>query len=1361
MMNNLEKNFLLSSPKFVRYKDYWTNKLSGDIPRTKILIAEKNPYHLRDRIEKVNITLTDHFSRQVIEMSKNSNLSIYLILLTGLKTLIYRYGGDKDIITASPLYKERETSETLNDIVFIRNQIYPDMTFKQLLLAIRQSTLEAYQNQDYPFEKLTDYFSNSHQSPDNKMFSTVVCALTNIHGQVETGKEELDDRLIFSFAREEDNIKGEIRYNQGIYNGLYLEQIAKHLVKILEESLQNINMEITGIPLMSPEEKKRLIIDFNKTRAEYPGTGTIPLLFAVQAAADPDKIALAAQSEDEKHSTPGVVTCAITYRELNQKSEQLAHLLKEKGVGPDNIVCLMTDRSLEMILGIMGILKAGAAYMPIDLNCPADRIEYMLADSSANVLVTTRMLAREGSKLRKYESKKNFEIFLLDFSTLPSSHPHLPPAPANSLAYIIYTSGSTGKPKGVMVEHRNVLNVIWWFARTYNIRKNPHVVLLANYTFDSSIEDIFAPLLHGGTLYIPPKEVIWEKDLLREFVDTHRINIVNFVPRALKEFLGCERHLESLNVVISGGERLEKPVRDLLIGRGYRLYNNYGPTETTVDALSQRCTADGEVTLGQPAANTTIYIFDCAGNLLPVGVPGELWIGGDGVARGYLNNIELTKEKFIPNPFVENDRIYKTGDLCRWLVDGTVEFLGRIDRQVKIRGFRIEPGEIEYQLSTHKKVKEVVVAAVNHQARIAFAHAYETPEDLYLCAYIVPTDNGEMTEIDIEELKKYLSQSLPGYMIPGHFVLLKQIPLTVNGKIDYKALPSPQLDRGEAYIAPRNRIEKRLMEIWSEVLQIDEKDTSTPPIGINDNFFKLGGHSLKALSLLSKINREFNIKVPLAELFDRSTIKELSRHIEKAAPDRYVSIEPFELKEFYTQSSTQKRFYFLQQLKAENITYNIPQCVVLEGEVDKDKLEDVFIRLIKRHESLRTSFEIINGEPIQVVHKNVEFNIQYRDAWPLLPGTWTPGSEDIEESKIEEIITDFRAPFDLAKAPLLRVRLTNLGNGKHILLVDMHHIITDGVSMTIIMEDFSALYVGKNLPPLKLQYKDYSEWYNKEKKTGKIKQQEEYWLRQFQGDIPRLNLPIDYERPAFQDFAGSSVYFEIGKDQTEALKALALREKTNLNIVMLAIFNIFLAKICQQEDIIIGIPAAGRSNPDLEDIVGAFINSLALRNYPTKEKTFIQFMKEVKEKTLAAIENQDYPFEELVTHLPLPAEANRNPLFDVMTSLTHMDSLPTRKANDIPDTKVNVHQYSFETGIAHIDMGLAVKELENSLPCQIIFSTTLFKPSTIEEIKEYYINILNQVLINQDIKLADIVISDDLLTAQSNILLKEDNEYAF
>jgi amino acid adenylation domain-containing protein len=887
---------------------------------------------------------------------------------------------------------------------------------------------------------------------------------------------------------------------------------------------------------------------------------------------------------------------------------------------------------------------------------------------------------------------------------------------AHDMLYVIYTSGSTGIPKAVMLEHRNLVNLMTYTFKHTQIDCSS-VLQFATISFDVSFQEIFSTLLSGGKLVLVDSQTRGDIPGLFQVVEKNKIKTL-FLPTSFLKFIFTEADYISLippgvRHLVTAGEQLviNDMLREYLKKNNVYLHNHYGPSEThvvTALTLDPRGEIPRRPSIGQPIMNTGIYILDKGSQLLPTGVPGELHIGGVQVGRGYLGKAALTGEKFIENPFVEGEKLYNTGDLSRWLPDGNIEFLGRIDQQVKIRGFRVEPGEIENQLLKYEEIKETVVVTKE-----------DKNGDKYLCAYIVPTDETTIEKKpNITGLRESISQTLPDYMIPAYFIYLDNIPLTSNGKLNRRALPEPEAPgTGENYVAQRNELEEKLAAIWSEVLDISQSS-----LGVHDNFFQLGGHSLKATILASKIHKNLGVKLPLVQMFKTPNIKGLAGYIKKAEPHKFVSIEPVEKKEYYCLSSAQKRLYFLQQFDPHGIVYNLVQRVPWQKEIEIEKLGKIFRKLITRHESLRTSFEIVNREPVQLVHDKVDFKIEYYE-------TGRPG-HDTEE----KVTRDFVQPFDLSRAPLMRTKLIKTGEKKYTLLIDMHHIITDGTAQDVLIKEFITLYSHgeEKLPGLALQYRDYAQWQNRAKHQESMKQQENYWIRSFSDELPVLNLPTDYPRPQIQQFEGGTVHFVFNREDTGNLKKSAEENDVTLYMCILAVFNILLSKLSGQEDIIIGTPIAARRHADLENIVGMFVNTLAIRNFPHRDKTFKTFLKEVKVRTLEAFENQEYPFEELVEMISISRDTSRNPIFDAVIMLTNQSEY----TGYIPD----IHETSYKhvKSNSKFDLTLIAVEKGKYLVSSLEYSASLFKPGTIDRMIGYFKKIAASIAARPDQKLSAI-----------------------
>jgi tyrocidine synthetase-3 len=1283
----------LAASQYGKEGEYWLEKFSDNLTRSSFPYDYPRSKSEQQREDFIKFEFNPACVSRLMEISKGLEHRLYMILTAALVALLHKYTGNNDIIIGSPIFKQEAEGNFINTVLALRNRVDCNITFKELLMQrVRQTIVEANEHQNYPIETLLFQLNMSFTGNDFPLFDVVIL-LENIHEKKYI--QHVHPNIIFSFLRTDETVEGRVEYNSSMFERSTVQRILRHFISLAEKAIFNVDIPLFEIDILGEEEKRQLLVDFNNTSTEYPADRTIDWLFEEQVARKPEATAVTYEGEP------------LSYRELNEKADRLAYYLHAVGVGAEAPIALMAENSHKVIVAILGILKAGGAYVPLNIHYPEERKKYILGDCHAKVLLTNDKKACDYVDILIDLEDENIYTSTGAFDRNSSS---------NTLAYIMYTSGSTGTPKGVMVEHRSVVRLV---KNTNYIEFNDgdSILLTGALEFDASTFEIWGALLNGLPLHLVSKDTILSHDLLKEAVRSTGVSTMWMTSPLFNQMLDEDIEIfKGLKKLLVGGDVLSLAHINRLRQRFPELMviNGYGPTENTTFSTTHRIDRDYEenIPIGHPISNSTAYIFDAWHYPVPIGIPGELFVGGDGVARGYLNNPELTAEKFLidfnrshrPNRSYISRKLYRTGDLALWLPDGTVEFLGRADHQVKIRGYRIEPVEIENYLKRIESINEAVVMCRKNR-----------DGEKYLCAYIVgekAAKPGTPKTLDVGELKKKLSIHLPDYMVPAYFLQLEELPLNTNGKVDWKALPEPEfIDSGAAYVAPRNMVEEKFVEIWSAVLGVDKGD-----IGIDSDFFELGGHSLKATIAISKFHKAFNVKIPLAELFRTPTIRELAEFIKQMTTDMFLSLKKAEKKEYYELSSAQKRLYVLHQVEPDSISYNVPQVVGLEGSLDIKKMERVFRQLIERHESFRTSFKMINEEPVQLIHDSVDFEIEYGK----VPRT-----------------SQFIRPFDLSQAPLLRVGLITREKNKYILMVDIHHIITDGTSMDLLVREFMVLYAGEELPVLRFQYKDYAEWQNSKAHKEAIKAQEEYWLKQFEGDIPVLNLPINYSRPAVQSFEGSTLSFELSVQQTHELNVLALKEGATLYMVLVALTNVFLSRICNQEDIVVGTAIAARRHVDLETIIGMFVNTLALRNYPGGEKTFRDFLQEVKGRTLEVFENQEYQFENLVEQVTVNRDASRNPLFDVVLALPNMEA----QADYIPIVEIpqlKVTPCENEIRISKFDINITFVERGKILLCTLEYCTKLFRKETIERFAMCLKNVLSSILKDPGKRIAEV-----------------------
>lgn len=1302
------QNKLFLSDYIKKQEEYWTKTFAGDLPVLNMPADFKRPAVKSFEGSHFDFKIDRELTREIVRVTEKTNTTLFMFLLAAFYVLLYKYTGQEDIVVGTPI--AGRTREDVRNIVgmfvntlAMRNYPAGNKSFAQFLMEVKENAIKSYENQEYPFEELAAKINVARDAGRSPLFDVMFvirnlnndrigfqgCGMTSYAFADSISKFDL---TLIAFEDAEE-FRFTMEYCTKLFQLETMERLSGHFKNLLKAIVKNIDASLSEIDIAGEEEKKKILHDFNRTRAEFSSDKTIHELFRKQAEKTPDHTALVFGGQ------------TLTYRELDEKANGLAKVLRDNGADRNQIVAFMVDRSPEMIICILAILKAGAAYLPIDLTYPKDRIKFMLEDSGTKLLLVkgkTEYEAVDGVRIIDLEDKS---IFLNCHDALDNINVQ------EDLAYVIYTSGTTGRPKGVLVKHTGIISLSLFFKERLHITDSDRIVQFASISFDASVWEIFMALLTGAQLHILSKDIVNDYNKFTEYLNQNGITAATLPPPYLVNMNPEE--VRSLKKLITAGSRI-----------GIDLFhkwqphvnyiNAYGPTETTICASVWECeekVLDSMQTLtsipiGRPIYNTKIYIVDQNKHLQPIGVAGELCVSGAGLAQGYLNRPELTTEKFAENPFFDgNDdsrysRMYHTGDLARWLPDGNIEFLGRIDQQVKIRGFRIEPGEIETALLKYDGIKEAAVIDKE-----------DLDKNKYLCAYF-----SASREITVSKLREHLGRSLPDYMIPQYFVQIPQIPLTNSGKVDRKALPDPEgnIHTGVAYVAAQDEIEKKLSDIWSKILNIEK-------IGVNDSFFDLGGHSLKAVSLAAKIHKELETEIPLSEIFRLATIKLQAEYIRDAVKSKYISIKPAEKREFYNASSAQKRMFMVSRLEKEDTTYNIPQIFMIKGKLDARKLEGAFRELIKRHESFRTSFEVVNGEVVQKIHKDVNFKLEIKEP---------KESEQIEEN-LQQYAREFIRPFDLGASLLIRAMLLKVRDEEHVLFLDMHHIAADGESMELFFREIKAFYEGKSLPPLNVQYKDFSEWQNRLLSSGLLESQKAYWSQIFSGEIPLLNMPADYKRPVIKSTEGSRIHFAVDRDLTHQIRTVAEQTNTTIYMVLLAAFNVLLYKYTGQEDIVVGTPFSGRTHEEVEDIIGMFVNTLGMRNYPKGNKKFREFLAELKENALRAYENQDYPLEELLAELDVKRDAGRNPLFDVMFAMQNAEVSGTLGGCELKP-------YHYDHPVSKFDLTFIATENSEQIECIIEYCTKLFKKETMERFAGHFNNLLRAIVMDLDTPLSEL-----------------------
>lgn len=1271
-LDKYSRNMMLTSEKFSEERTYWLQKLNA-LEMSRLPADVRGSWKQQYRKGTLHLTLPDHLCKCLFAIG-NSEVARFMIGVTGVKLLVHKYTGFEDLSIGMPPFSSEQKGEAgLETLFALRTVLDKQGTARDFLLAVRNTISEARKYRNLSFTMMRELLSLELHDETN-LFPCLVYS-EQLHSKPDAEKLRADHCLAFQFDAESISITWE--YNAALYEEETLKRMASHLTQILQQLVEQPDRQVRDLDMLTDEEKASLLATCIQDEAEVSEDRTVVELFAEQVRRTPDAVAV----QDAKQT--------LSYLEVDAKSNQLAHILRSRGVKAESIVAVMMERSAEMMITLLAVLKAGGAYLPIHPAFPEERINFLLKDSGAALLLTCDRL------LDVSFAGEHIDLVDIELSTGESSDVERVHT-ADNLAYVMYTSGTTGLPKGTMIEHRALLHRLNWMQQQYPLGVGDAILQKTPFTFDVSLLELFGWCGTGAKICFLEQDAEKDPALTLEAIERYGITTIHFVPSLLQAFLtylesGIEagHRLASVRDVFACGEALRPQTVDafyrMFSGGNGRLINLYGPTEATILVSHYECPQQqsGIVPIGRAIDQVQMYVLDDGQRLQPVGVVGELYLAGVGLARGYLHLPELTDEKFVPHPFLPGARIYKTGDLARWLPDGSLEFLGRTDHQVKIRGYRIELGEIENQVRQCSGSQDAVVLAQELQGNTA------------LVGYLV-----DRSGLDLSDLQKRLGAMLPDYMVPSYFVLLEEMPLLANGKLDRKALPLPKIHTEEEYVAPRDPEEAGLVEIWQEVLGVQ-------PVGIQHNFFKLGGDSLKAILLISKIHQSMQVRVPLGEVFRLQIIRDLADYVRHAQKSIYQALERAAVQEYYPASSAQKRLFILEKFGEVHTAYNMSMAVLIErDDLEIIGLEQVLNRLIERHESLRTSFHLIDDQVMQKIHPTASVELDVVDC---------------AESEVEERYLQFVRRFDLQEAPLMRAMVLRIGPARHLLLIDMPHIISDGVSLEILMGEFQTLLAGGTLPSLPFQYKDFSQWQNQLMQNGLLQGQYEYWLNRLAGDLPVLRLPLDFPRPALQSFEGDKIIASLSQDLSAALRNVATSTGSTLFMVLLTAYYALLAKYTGQDDLIVGTPIAGRAHADLQNIVGKFVNTLALRSQPRLDKTFREYLAEVKDGVIEAFENQECQFEELVDLLNIPRDLSRNPLFDTMFLL---QNTPSASAPHLEGLQI-YEQVAHKT--AKFDLQMEVREAGEQLHVHLEYSTKLFKRETVEGMLGHFLNILQEV----------------------------------
>jgi amino acid adenylation domain-containing protein len=1329
---------LLNDEWFQPQIAFWQETLKGGLPVLALSTDYPRPAVESFRGSRSLFALPESLTKSLKELARQEEVTLFMTLMAAFKTLLYRYTGQQDSIVGFPI-ANRHWGEAAGLIGFFVNTLVArtfisgELTFKEFLYSVRDVCHAAYAHQDLPFEKLVEVLQPLRDLSRNPIYqamftfqnmpliNSVPPELRSSPISIDNGTSKVD--LTLSLAERDSRLTGFFEYSTDLFNRARIERMAGHFQTLLETIVANPDQPVGTLPILTDAERRQILVEWNDTGADYPKDKCIQQLFEEQVKRTPDAIAL--EFEDKQ----------ITYRELNHRTNQLAHYLISLGIGREKLVGICVERSMEMVIGLLAILKAAGAYVPLDPAYPRERLRFMLEDANISVLVTQENLLERIQHAGL--STQHLDVcFDRDAPNIEKQSRENPSTKIRShnLAYIIYTSGSTGNPKGVQIEHRSVVNCLTSIAEQIELKPQDAWLAVTTISFDIATLELFLPLITGAKLVLANTEESGDATRLVARLKTSQANVMQATPSMWQLLFETGWQCPAEFTILSGGEALARPLANRFLAGTDSVWNLYGPTESTIWSTMARVTAnENAVSIGRPVDNTQIYILDAHLQPVPIGIPGEIYIGGDGLARGYLNRPELTAEKFIHNPFSHDatSRLYRTGDLAKYRADNNIEFLGRNDNQVKIRGHRIELGEVESILNQHPSVKESVIVA-----RVCYSS-----EEKELAAYVV---SGHELAPTAAELRRFLQEKLSQFMIPSVFIFLDALLLTPHGKIDRHALlrrngERPSVDEG--FVEPRTEIEELVGQVWCEVLK-------RVRIGVYDNFFELGGHSLLATRVVARLQNNFHVDLALRKLFEFPTVAELAHHIEtlrrSSAGTAVAPIALISRDHSLPLSFSQRRLWYLQKVEPNLTAYNIPAAFRIRGDLNHAALEEALNDVLERHEVLRSYTKEIDGQPHQ---ENVS---GLRISLPMIDLTDLP-REEAEAVANRRWDADARQLYDLGIAPLIRAALLKLATGEHVLMLNFHHIIADGSSLAIFYRELALFYEAAcegrkaSLSPLPVQYSDFAAWQQEWLKSEAFDIQIAYWKRQLVNLPPPVEVPTDFARPSYVSRIGARLTRQLSEASTTALKAFSRQHGATTFMALFTAFNALLSRLTCREDIIVGSTVAGRNRPETEGLIGFFINALPLRTDLSGDPSFKVLLERVREVCLDAYTHQEMPFEKIVEELRPFRDPGHNPIFDILFNVADTSE------RALTLTGCEVSKLPQSNPDAKFDLVIHAPEIDGNIELAIVYNSALFREVRIALLLEQWANLLAQAVSSPELPISRL----SLVTWNSKVLLPD------
>ena len=1296
---------------------YWKNQLGDEHPTLSLATDHpRSVQHIRSA-SRHSVRLSVGLSEAIRQTAQANESTPFMLLLAAFQTLLYRYSGQRDIRIGVPnVNRPRQETQGLigffiNTLV-LRAELDGRLPFNQLLAATRETALGAQAHQDLPFEQLLEAFP---QAREQGLFQVMfnhqqrdLSALRRLPGMLadELPWHSREAKFDLQLHTEEDRngrLSLAFDYADEVFEGATIQRLAEHFINLLHAICEQPQQALGDLRLLQADEQQ----PWSQAPCA-PAQQWLPELLNQQTS---DNTALVWQDG------------SLTFAQLHAQANRLAHYLRDKGVGPDVCVAIAAERSPQLLIGLLAIIKAGGAYVPLDPDYPAERLAYMLKDSAVQLLLT------QTAVLEKLPSADGVCVIAMDSLHLeswptqaPGLHLH-----GDNLAYVIYTSGSTGQPKGVGNTHGALAERLQWMQATYQLNDTDVLMQKAPISFDVSVWECFWPLITGCRLVLAGPGEHRDPHRIAQLVQEHGVTTLHFVPPLLQLFIDepLVPECTSLRRLFSGGEALPAELRNRVLAQlpAVQLHNRYGPTETAINVTHWHCTAeDGERSpIGRPLGNVICRVLDDHLNLLPAGVPGELCIGGIGLARGYLGRAGLTAERFIADPLGEaGARLYRTGDRVRWNADGVLEYLGRLDQQVKLRGFRVEPEEIEARLLALDGIAQAVVLVRN-----ATLIGYYTAS----------------RALDEQDVKAALAAELPEYMVPAQLMRLDAMPLSPSGKLDRRALPEPVWQTRE-HIEPETPLQQQIAAIWREVLGL-------PQIGLRDDFFALGGHSLLATQIISRTRQACDVELPLRTLFEASELGAFAEQVgliqASGQRNQQTAIAKVDRSQPVPLSYSQQRMWFLWQMEPDSPAYNVGGMARLRGVLDVGRFEAALQALIMRHETLRTTFPSVDGVAYQKVSPQTGVRMDWQDISEL--------NETEREQRLQQLADhEAHTPFNLETGPLLRACLVKAGEQEHYLVLTLHHIVTEGWAMDIFARELSALYEAfiderlSPLSPLPVQYLDYSVWQRQWLESGERQRQLDYWTAQLGTEHPLLELPGDRPRPPVQSHQGELYRFDLSDALAARVRAFNVERGLTLFMTMTATLAVLLYRYSGQTDLRIGAPVANRIRPESEGLIGAFLNTQVLRCQLNGQMNVGELFEQIRHTVIEGQSHQDLPFDHLVEALQPPRSAAYNPLFQVMCNVQRWEFQQSRQL-----AGMTVEYLANDARATKFDLNLEVTDLDHRLGCCLTYSTDLFDEPRIARMAEHWRNLLEALIADPDQRLSEL----PLLTATEQRALQD------